>query len=96
MSKDLLSKTVRRLIEEGEQVASTKFDAGGPDVLPMVRHLERLTQVQLQPFAKWAAGCANLIRLLGEAGEPWKNEFAKKTNTAANATRMLGTLTAIE
>ena len=93
MSKDILLKTVRRLIEDGKQVVATQFDAGDPGISYAGG---RPIGVELQPFAKWAAGCVNLIRMLGEAGQQWKDQFDDKFNWAETAIRMLGTLEAIE
>ena len=93
MTKDVILKTNRGLIEEGQQVVSTKFDAGDSSFYYVGG---RPTGVELQPFAKWVAGCVNLIRMLGDAGEQWKDEFADKSNSAGTAIRMLGTLQAIE
>ncbi len=92
MTKGLLLKTIRCLIEEGQQVASTKFDAGRGGVQ---YHGGRPTGVDPRAFAKWQAGCNNLMRLLGDLSAPWKNVFSGN-NSHAYTTIMLGTLEAIE
>jgi len=93
MDSDLLLDTLRALIEEGESVVATEFDAGHPGIGYIGG---RPRGVDLRPFAKWAAGCANLVRLLGEAGEPWRTALVEKTNSLQNAEKMLGTLLGIE
>ena len=92
MTTAFLTKEVQRLIAEGEQVAATKFDAGAPGI----RYLGgRPSGVELQAFSRWQAGCKNLMRLLGDCAEPWNKTF-DGNNAASTATRMLGTLEAIE
>jgi hypothetical protein len=88
----VLQNTVDSLIEEGRNVLTTEFDAGA---LWVGYPLGRPRGVSLQPFAKWQAGCLNLLRILGDAGEQWKRDFTEKKNTPAVAKRMLGTLEAI-
>jgi hypothetical protein len=92
MTTEFLIKEVQRLIAEGQQVTSTKFDAGMGGVKYMG---SRPTGVELYAFSRWQAGCKNLLRLLGEYADPWKKTF-DGNNAAANATRMLATLEAIE
>jgi hypothetical protein len=92
MTKDLLTREVQRLIAEGQKVVGTKFDAG----MRGVNYLSgRPVAVDLQAFSRWQAGCKNLMRLLGDCAETWKKTF-EGANTIVNATRMLGTLEAIE
>ena len=92
MTTEFLITEVQRLIAEGQQVAATKFDAG----MRGVRYLGgRPAGVELQAFSRWQAGCKNLMRLLGDCAEPWNDAF-DGNNSASNATRMLGTLEAIE
>jgi hypothetical protein len=92
MTTEFLIKEVQRLIAEGQQVTGTKFDAGMGGVTYMGG---RPTGVDLQSFSRWQAGCKNLMRLLADCAEPWKKTF-DGNNSASNATRMLGTLEAIE
>ena len=75
----------------GRNVLATEFEGGARGVgYP----LGRPRFVSLQAFAKWQAGCLNLVRILGDAGQQWKDDFAQKKNTPVIATRMLGTLRA--
>ena len=92
MTSPTLQATVNALIEEGKHVLGTEFDAG---VRGVGYPLGRPRAVSLQAFAKWQAGCLNLLRMLGDAGQQWKDDFAQKKNTPAIATRMLGTLEGI-
>jgi hypothetical protein len=92
MTSEFLTKEVQRLIAEGHQVTATVFDAGKRGVTYMGG---RPTGVDLQRFSRWQAGCKNLMRLLGACAESWKETF-DGNNSEANATRMLGTLEAIE
>jgi hypothetical protein len=89
---DLLKKTVAKLMEEGEGVLGTKFDAGMDGVVYMGG---RPTGVDIEKFAKWQAGCKNLLRILGDAGEPWAGEF-DGNNKFTKAQCMLGVLRAID
>jgi len=93
MDNDLLLNTLRGLIEEGERVLSTHFDAGDRDTIYLGG---RPRAVDLRSFAKWGAGCVNLIRLLGDLGEPWRTALVEKTNYLENVEEMLGTLLGIE
>ena len=93
MHRDLLVETTDRLIAEGKLVLGTEFDASNPNVTYLGG---RPRGVELAPFAKWQAGCVNLVRLLGEAGKAWQDNFASKRNDPANVERMLGTLQAIK
>jgi hypothetical protein len=92
MTTHTIQDAVVRLIEEGRGVLSTEFDAGSPEV-----HYSggRPRGVKIEPFAKWRAGCANLVRLLGIAADAWKNDFDEIINSHSNAERMIGTLGAI-
>lgn len=92
MTKDVILKTVQGLITEGQCVITSKFDAGKKGVM---YGGARPTGVDLQSFSKWQAGCKNLVRLLGDSAEPWKGTF-EGDNSFNNATRMLGTVEAIE
>lgn len=92
MTDDLLLKEVRRLIAEGKEVTSTRFDAG----MSGVSYLGgRPVGVDLLAFTRWQGGCKNLMRMLGPFGSPWTEAF-NGNNRASNATKMLGTLEAIE
>lgn len=92
MIKELLIREVQRLIAGGQKVVGTKFDAGMRGVTYLGG---RPTAVSLQAFSRWQAGCKNFMRLLGDCAETWKKTF-EGVNTIVNATRMLGTLEAIE
>ncbi len=92
MTTAFLTKEVQRLIAEGQQVVATKFDAGMQGVTYMGG---RPAGVELQVFSRWQAGRKNLMRLLADCAEPWKDAF-DGNNSASNATRMLGTLEAIQ
>jgi hypothetical protein len=92
MTDDLLLKEVRRLIAEGRNVTSTRFDAG----MRGVSYLGgRPIAVDLQAFSRWQGGCKNLMRMLGALSAPWTDAF-NGNNRASNATKMLGNLEAIE
>jgi len=92
MNIPVLKHNIDSLITEGKEVLSTEFDAGAPGVgYP----LGRPRRVDLQAFAKWRAGCLNLLRLLGDAGDQWKPDFTDKSNKPSVAKRMLGTLEGI-
>lgn len=93
MTTEFLTKEVQRLIAEGKRVVGTEFDAGMQGV---VYWEGRPTGVELHQYSCWQAGCKNLIRLLGDYGDPWKETFDDELNSGPNATRMLGTLEAIE
>ncbi len=93
MGKQAQNDLVDRLIEDGQHVLSTKFDAGDPNC---VYSEGRPFGVDLQSFAKWAAGCANLVRLLGPLGDTWAADLVGKQNEYSSAVRMLGTLEAIK
>jgi hypothetical protein len=60
-----------------------------------VSYIDRPRGVELQGFAKLRAGCANLLRMLGPAGDPWKELLADASNTPFAVKRILGTLEAI-
>jgi len=92
MISTVLQNTVNSLIEESRNVLTTEFDAG---VRGVGYPLGRPRFVSIQPFAKWQAGCLNLLRMLGEAGEQWNDDFTQKKSTPAVTKRMLGTLEAI-
>jgi hypothetical protein len=92
VTTEFLTTEVRRLIAEGQQVTGTKFDAGMRGVTYLGG---RPSGVELQAFSRWQAGCKNLMRILADCAEPWKDTF-DGNNSASNATRMLGTLEAIE
>ena len=92
MQHELLIATVDRLIGEGKQVLTTVFDAGDPR-LDYIGGRPR--GVDLQSFAKWQAGCQNLVRMLGAAADPWAVNFTGKVNQPGAAKRMVGTLEAI-
>jgi len=93
MNFSLLQENIDSLIGEGKGVLSTEFDAGASGVgYP----LGRPRAVDLQAFARWQAGCLNLLRMLGDAGEQWKPDFADKSNKPAVVKRMLGTLEGID
>lgn len=83
----------QQLVVEGKRVVETQFEAREPNVIygdgPPV-------YVELQPYAKWRAGCLNLLRILGVAAKPWDAAFSLQGNSAVSAIRMLGTLEAIE
>lgn len=92
MKHSTILKTIERLIAEGESVLGTRFDAG----MQGVHYLAgRPSGVEITPFAKFQAGCTNLIRLLGDAGEPFAKNFVGK-NKPAIVKRMVGTLQAIK
>ena len=93
MADDILLKTIRRFIDEGNQVLRTEFDAGERGFSYVGG---RPRGVELTPFAKWQAGCMNLLRMLGTAGVQWEDTFSRKKNSPGVAKRMLGTLQAIE
>ncbi len=95
MTKELLLRTVQELIKEGRGVLESEFDAGSR-IRNVVYVSGRPKAVDLQQFARWQAGCLNLLRLLGELGTPWMNVFENKKNTPGTSMRMLGTLEAIE
>ena len=93
MHRNILIATTERLIAEGHSVLGTEFDASSPAFsYPMGRP----RGVEITPFAKWQAGCTNLIRVLGDAGESWADNFTKKKNAPATVKRMIGTLEAIK
>src|SRR5262245_7294460 len=92
MTPEFLAKEVQRLITEGQQVADTKFDAGKRGVHYLGA---RPTGVDLRAFSRWQAGCKNLMRLLADCAEPWKETF-NGHNSASTVTQMLGTLEAIQ
>jgi hypothetical protein len=90
-NNQLLVKTINRLIDEARGVLATEFDAG----LRGVSYVDRPRGVELQAFAKLRAGYANIIRLLGTAGDPWKDLLKDTSNTPVAVKRILGTLHAI-
>jgi hypothetical protein len=91
MTTAFLTKEVQRLIAEGQQVAAIKVEG-----IPESRYRRAPPPVvELQAFSRWQAGCKNLMRLLADCAEPWNDAF-DGDNSASNATRMLGTLEAIE
>ena len=92
MKHSTIAKTIKRLIEEGEMVLSTQFDAGVQGVHYMGG---RPRGVEITPFAKFQAGCVNLVRLLGDAGEPFAKNF-DGNNDPVNVEQMVGTLQAIK
>ena len=92
MNITLLQNNIDSLIAEGKHVVSTEFDAG---VRGVGYPLGRPRGVDLQAFARWQAGCLSLLRMLGDAGEQWKPDFAGKQDKPAAAKRMLGTLEGI-
>jgi hypothetical protein len=92
MTTAFLTEEVQRLIDEAHQVLTTKSDIG----IPGARYRgERPACVELDAFSRWQASCKNLMRLLADYAEPWKDVF-DGNNSASNATRMLGTLEAIQ
>jgi len=92
MNLSILLQTSTRLIQEGQQVVDSTFEQriqgasylGGPP-----------RYVDLEAFAKWRGGCANFLRMLGEAGETWAESFKEDANTPVNSKVMLGSLRAI-
>lgn len=92
LQNTVLQQTVQRLIEEGRRVLATEFDASNPNFNYLG---SRPAGVELQPFAKWLAGCTNLVRMLGSAGDAWKDDFSQRKNSLGLTQRMLGTLEAI-
>jgi len=94
MTSPILQTTINGLIDEGRAVLATEFE-GGTRAHGASYLMGRPRFVSLQAFAKWQTGCLNLVRMLGEAGQQWKDDFAQKKNTPVSATRMLGTLEGI-
>src|SRR3954447_22652825 len=76
---------IQELIEQANTVAST------------VRHTDDrvYSWVDSEDQARFRSECRNLIRLLGDAGEVWKDEFASNQNDLTTVTDMRGTLKAI-
>lgn len=70
----------------------SKYDAGSPHLSYVAG---RPQAVELQRFAKWQAGCSNLVRLLGSVGEQWRDDLLHKRNDPGSTKRTLGTLEAI-
>lgn len=93
MHRDLLIDTTKRLIAEGEGVLGTEFDASNPHITYLGG---RPRGVEITPFAKWQAGCVNFVRMLGDAGESWQDNFTRKKNDPPTVKRMIGTLQAIK
>lgn len=93
MNRKQLSQIVDRLIEEGRLNLKTEFDAGR---IGMTYIGNRPRGVDLTSFAKFQAGCLNLVRILGDAGNIWAESFSRKNNEPANVKRMIGTLQAIK
>lgn len=85
--RKIIAETVNRLITEGQKVLGTKFTAG---------QFGDYQGVDLKAFAKWQAGCANLIRVLGAIAEPWKGIFSLLDNRVTIAIGMMGALEAIQ
>lgn len=92
MGNTVVLDTIDRLLGEGRRVLGTEFDAGHPEA---VYFGNRPRGVDLQQFAKLKAGCANLLRVLGPAADPWKEAFALPENNPLVVRLMLGTLEAI-
>jgi hypothetical protein len=89
MSPNTLLDTIDRLIGEGREVLATDRDAGERGVLYAG---SRPRAVDVQRFAKWQAGCGNLLRMLGEPGEPWKEALTEIDNAPNVVRYKLGTL----
>ena len=86
MSNPRLRATVERLLVEGEAVLATK-------------HNTKYSRDLCDPaaFAKWHAGCRNLLRMLGHVAEPWAKPFSRSADcySFADARTMHSTLLAI-
>src|SRR5579864_994204 len=92
-TKDRLLKEVELLIAEGQAVLKSdwaKTHLGGMTIANPQHYVD----VGLQ--AKWVAGCRNLMRMLGQNSEPWKDIFEESGNRSITAKSMLGTLEGIK
>jgi hypothetical protein len=92
MTSELLTKTIDRLIAEGEAVLATEFDAGNPNLDYLSG---RPRGVDLEGFSKFAGGCKHLLTVLGRPAEVWRTAFDKSSNSPENTKHMLGTVRAI-
>lgn len=95
MKFKLLIDTIDGLVAEAAQVLATEFDSGFRNVnYPR----KRPSGVEIQPFSKFIAGCANLLRMLGDYGSAWQAGLSAvpTSNSPAVVRRILGTLEAIK
>ncbi|MEX2287717.1 MAG: hypothetical protein WD648_11550 [Planctomycetaceae bacterium] len=62
MNKQQLADTVQRLIDEGDGVRKSRRQGGSDECDPAL-------------FVKWLGSCLNLLRLLGNLGNPFREPF---------------------
>ncbi len=85
MNNTQLTSAIEMLVEEGEQIVDKH--TGPMD-----------TSVDQWKFAKWLPGCRNLLRVLGDAAEPFAEPFGQSAAFchADRAQEMLASLTALK
>jgi len=85
--KDFVLPIIEEMIREGEELKKTKF---------LVQR--RGDFVDLQGFGKFIGRLSSLAFILGELGQPWKDELTKEHGKNAHPTtvRLIGILEAIK
>ena len=88
-TKDIILPIIEEMIQEGEKLKTTRFipDALGAPVC-----------VELQGYGKFAGRLKSLAFILGELGQPWKEELTKDhgINRHSTLVGLIGLLEAIK
>jgi hypothetical protein len=89
---DQLLALTDQLIAEGTSLTATVSAQERAGSLGIA---DREADVEPQRFARWLAGCRNLIEIIGSRAAPWRAVFDEDDNSVIHSRSMIGTLQAI-